>query len=195
MSGRNLKWMLGLIGLLLLGCADVTEPITAAETRPHTATASNAEAPSYRSLAEVPNYMKRPWVYVRNHRVSWAANVANGYGSMEYSGNRASITHNLTIIHRYSTVLSKTVTLPGPDWYIPGKGLLGVPIRATLSETCGQTADLDTRFEARNVVLIQSNLTTVGSAVSNRYADARQPDCSCNGDPPALHSVDYGPVR
>lgn len=196
---RRHRWLVGAV--LLAACADMPGPVLTATPGGAVQRAvapDGHEAPSYSSESAVPP--EYAWAEVRGHRerVTWDANTATGYGSMEYFGNRGRIVLDLQVLSGYSTVGSIRTEREQPD-FIPAARVLGIPLPYSVPTTCGQTANLSATYSARTVLFIDSRLTEVGPHIVPGHASAAQPACPepdpepC-GDGPGEHMTSVSPA-
>ncbi len=173
------------VALALPGCeADTTAPEKTPDATAVQATTvtDGSGAPNYGSLDEVPPSFKFAKVNVMDARVGWDGSLVQGYGMMQYFGDRARISFNLKVVHDFTTTITDSYTVTHesllPDWQV-----LGAPYEMMTGSDCGQTANLAIDFSASTVVLVDWALTTIGSDADNAQTHAPQPQCPTS--PPA----------
>jgi hypothetical protein len=137
------------------------------------------EAPTYQTMAEVPEDIPLARLISYSSRVGWSGATASGFASMEGTANRIDQTLNLSIIHDYQTVGSVQVTAhEGAFW--GGRLVMGTPIEYTVARTCGQVANLNTFHSARVVVFVEAGLVTLSQAGADSHDGKPQAACASN---------------
>jgi hypothetical protein len=150
------------------------------------------EAPVYNTWAEIPESAYHAEIWNEHARVNWRADTAVSYARMSYIGNRASMTFNLTILHKYTTVATPNpLTIRSPAYLLTEERGMGAPFRFHVSERCGQVANLNVYYTATSVLFIQSQFTELSADDASVDTSARQADCTCTST--GGTSVDYDP--
>lgn len=166
--------------LVAAGCADggrgPAHPLaSAAADEVHALPSMGGQYPT---LEEVPPEQRVATVYSSNQRVRWDGNMASGYASMEYFGNRGEHEMEMQILHGYSTVATARMPPRIVSDYMPWRRVMGTPLEYALPESCGQTANLSVVHRAKTIVLYNFTITTIGRDEVQGQASMAQPDCS-----------------
>lgn len=175
---------LGACGFTVLGCADAVAPVSPARIAPPVGPSASwaeyGDAPSYEDPSEVPSSYAGTTIHRLNVSVKWEADVAHGYVTTEYLGNRSETFIKLRTRKGTADAGGVDHTLPHQVFF-PEKFLKGTPVQYRVGGTCGHVANLSASMNAATVLLMKSSLTTWSAASDSREASAAQPDCTCDG--------------
>jgi hypothetical protein len=165
-----------------LGCADITHTVSPPPSPGPgdpgmTTVSADGGAENFSSTSDIPSDWWMPRINKNSAAAKWEGNKAVGYSWVEAWSNRGLVNGAILVTNDEGTVaqqneLIHTHTNPVPyTWYG------GSPFDVTVQASCGQTADFKSIVAVANVVLVNWEDFTLGSASSTRSHSASQAAC------------------